>query len=142
MIPLARERSRLVPDVEPKAFKLDQEIGARLRSARRTCGMSQTALGEAIGVTIVQVQRYEVGENRISASALILAARALDLSPLDLLGLDTQGEARNDRTLRDEDHAEVLLRAYKEITSPKLRQIVCELAQFLSETRAGAARGG
>jgi transcriptional regulator with XRE-family HTH domain len=98
--------------------------------------MSQTALGEAIGVTIQQVQRYEVGDNRISTSALILAARALDLSPLDLLGLDMQGEARNDRTLRGEDLAEVLLRAYKEITSPKLRQIVCELAQFLSEARA------
>jgi transcriptional regulator with XRE-family HTH domain len=132
-----------VPDVEPKAFKLDQEIGARLRSARRACGMSQTALGEAIGVSIQQVHRYEDGDNRIGASALILAARALDLSPLDLLGLDARGEARNDRTLCDEDFAEVLLRAYKEITSPKLRRIVCELAQFLSEARArdpGATR--
>jgi transcriptional regulator with XRE-family HTH domain len=134
-----REWESLVPDVEQEASKLDREVGARLRSARRASRMSQTALGEVIGVTLQQVQRYEVGENRISVSALILAARALDVSPLDLLGPEVQGEARSDQTLLGDDHAEALLRAYKEITSPMLRQIVCELAQFLSEAQAREA---
>lgn len=97
--------------------------------------MSQTALGEVIGVTVQQVQRYEVGENRISVSALILAARALDLSPLDLLGPPAQGEAPSDPALLADDHAQALLRAYKEIASPKLRRLVRELALSLLEAQ-------
>jgi transcriptional regulator with XRE-family HTH domain len=125
-----------VPDVEQEASKLDREIGARLRSARRARRMSQTLLGDAIGVTVQQVQRYEVGENRISTSALILAARALDLSPLDLMGF---GEAPGDDAVVGDDHAEALLRAYKEINSPLLRQVVRELAQALLDAQP---RGG
>lgn len=124
-----------MPDVDQEASKLDREIGARLRSARRARRMSQTLLGDAIGVTVQQVQRYEVGENRISTSALILAARALDLSPLDLMGF---GEPEGDTVVGD-DHAEALLRAYKEINSPLLRQVVRELAQALLDAQG---RGG
>jgi transcriptional regulator with XRE-family HTH domain len=124
-----------VADVEQEASKLDQEIGARLRSARRACGMSQAVLGEIVGVTLQQVQRYEVGENRISASALILVARALNLSPLELLGPDSH----DDQAVFGDGHAEALLRAYKEIGSTELRRIVRELALRLQEGEAQSA---
>jgi transcriptional regulator with XRE-family HTH domain len=133
-----REWSLLVPDVEQEASKLDQEIGARLRSARRACGMSQAVLGEIVGVTLQQVQRYEVGENRISASALVLAARALNLSPLELLGPDAS-DVQGDQPVFGDGHAEALLRAYKEIGSSELRRIVRELALRLLEGEAQAA---
>lgn len=125
-----------MPDVEQEASKLDREIGARLRSARKARRMSQTMLGDVIGVTVQQVQRYEVGENRISTSSLILAARALDLSPLDLMGFRGEGEALGEEAVVGDDHAEALLRAYKEINSPTLRQVVRELAQALLDAQA------
>ena len=97
--------------------------------------MSQAVLGEIVGVTLQQVQRYEVGENRISASALVLVARALNLSPLELLGAEPQG----DQAVFGDGHAEALLRSYKEIASPELRRIVRELAVHLLEGEAQAA---
>lgn len=57
---------------------VDHHLGARVRLARAERGISQTALGESIGVTFQQIQKYERGTNRISASKLLGIAKALD----------------------------------------------------------------
>jgi DNA-binding XRE family transcriptional regulator len=49
---------------------VDVHVGRRVRMRRTLLGMSQTTLGEAIGLTFQQVQKYERGMNRISASRL------------------------------------------------------------------------
>lgn len=54
---------------------VDQRIGRRLRRLRANCGLSQQRLGAIIGVSYQQVQKYEAGHNRISASALFGVAR-------------------------------------------------------------------
>jgi DNA-binding Xre family transcriptional regulator len=64
---------------------IDVAVGARVRHARELRRQSQTALGEAIGVSFQQVQKYERGVNRISASALVRIAQFLGSSPADLL---------------------------------------------------------
>ena len=64
---------------------LDVEIGLSIRRLREGRRMSQSRLGEAIGITFQQIQKYERGTNRISASMLVRAARALDVQPADLL---------------------------------------------------------
>ena len=51
--------------------ELDQRVGERLRSRRLKMGLSQMALGIAAGVTFQQIQKYERGANRISASRMI-----------------------------------------------------------------------
>ena len=51
--------------------ELDQRVGDRLRSRRLKMGFSQTELGAAAGVTFQQIQKYERGTNRISASRMI-----------------------------------------------------------------------
>jgi len=48
----------------------DKHVGSRLRMRRLTLHMSQTALGEAVGLTFQQIQKYELGSNRISSSRL------------------------------------------------------------------------
>src|SRR6266702_2790302 len=48
----------------------DQHVGSRVRMRRLMLGMSQTKLGDALGLTFQQVQKYEKGTNRISASRL------------------------------------------------------------------------
>jgi transcriptional regulator with XRE-family HTH domain len=65
---------------------MDRAIGARLRLARRQMGLSQASLAGVLGVSIQQVQKYEKGSNRITASTLVRAARALEISPAVLLG--------------------------------------------------------
>jgi len=49
---------------------IDKHVGGRLRMRRMMLGMSQTNLGDALGITFQQVQKYESGANRISASRL------------------------------------------------------------------------
>ena len=58
------------------ADPIDVEVGARLRLLRKAAGLAQYALGEALGVTYQQIQKYETGENRLAASTLVRAARA------------------------------------------------------------------
>lgn len=67
---------------------LDLDIARRLKATRISQGMTQTELGQAIGVTFQQVQKYERGSNRISASTLIKCAVALDTSVAALCGED------------------------------------------------------
>jgi transcriptional regulator with XRE-family HTH domain len=56
---------------------IDKYVGSRIRSRRVGLRMSQTKLGEAIGVTFQQIQKYENGTNRIGASNLFKIGRAL-----------------------------------------------------------------
>ena len=119
-----------------EADRLDVEIGGRLRQARKARGLSQTQLGESIGVTFQQIQKYERGTNRISSSALILLARALQISPLELMGETIEGRKEMDWDLLAAEGAAQLLRTYRDIASPKLRRIVLDLARELA--RAGA----
>ncbi len=59
---------------------IDVHVGARIRLRRTLLGISQVALAEAIGLTFQQVQKYEKGVNRVSASRLVDLANALDVS--------------------------------------------------------------
>ena len=56
---------------------LDVHVGSRLRMRRQLVSMSQEKLGELLGITFQQVQKYEKGSNRISASRLFYAAKIL-----------------------------------------------------------------
>ncbi len=58
---------------------IDAHIGSRLRLRRLMLSMSQEALGESLSVTFQQIQKYEKGTNRISASRLFYIASILDV---------------------------------------------------------------
>ena len=57
----------------------DQHVGARVRAARLEAGKSQTDVAESLGLTFQQVQKYEKGTNRVSASMLYKFAKALEM---------------------------------------------------------------
>jgi len=61
---------------EHRASPIDAHVGARVRLRRTLLGMSQEKLGDALGLTFQQVQKYERGVNRIGASRLFDLARA------------------------------------------------------------------
>ena len=62
-----------------KSHPVDLHVGARLRARRSLLGMTQTNLGDAIGLAFRQVQKYERGVNRISASKLFKLSQVLDV---------------------------------------------------------------
>jgi len=63
------------------ASPMDRHIGAQVRAARQIAGLTQEALAEHLGVTFQQVQKYERGANRVSASRLLSVA-SLTRQPL------------------------------------------------------------
>src|SRR3954469_25434955 len=69
----------------------DAVIGQNVRKLRMLAGMSQEKLGNALGLTFQQVQKYEKGTNRISGGRMVLIARILNCS-LDDLFTDTGNE--------------------------------------------------
>jgi transcriptional regulator with XRE-family HTH domain len=60
---------------------VDTLVGRNIRICRLQRGLTQTALGDHLGVTFQQIQKYEKGSNRISASRLQHTARVLEVSP-------------------------------------------------------------
>jgi transcriptional regulator with XRE-family HTH domain len=58
---------------------IDVHVGSRIRLRRTLLGLSQERLGEALGLTFQQVQKYEIGMNRVSASRLFDLSRVLDV---------------------------------------------------------------
>lgn len=65
---------------------IDVEVGGRIRARRIALGVSQTALAKALGLTFQQVQKYEKGANRVSASTLVRVARELGVTVAFLVG--------------------------------------------------------
>ena len=76
---------------------VDVHVGKRVREARAIKGMSQTALGNALGISFQQVQKYEKGNNRIGASRLWDIAKVLDVSTAYFFeGLEEGADAKED----------------------------------------------
>jgi transcriptional regulator with XRE-family HTH domain len=68
------------------ADPVDIAVGARIRLLRKVRGLSQQALAEAAGVTFQQIQKYEHGSNRVSASMLARIAKTLGAPVADMFG--------------------------------------------------------
>lgn len=126
---------------------IDVAVGARIRLRRKELGMSQAALAEQLGVSFQQVQKYERGANRISASMLVKTARALDCPGGFLLGARTVTEdnyAPQEDALQAEFNsllaipgAVELLRAFAKVPPGEARSSVLAIVRSLAN---GAAR--
>ena len=116
---------------------LDISLGRNIRLRRKSLGMSQSALGEAVGLTFQQVQKYERGKNRVSFSKLAGIATALQCRISDLIeGLEDGAETDpgdNRAALLGETGALELLQTYASVKSPRLRRAIISLAKGLSD---------
>ena len=138
------------PEREHRPSPIDVHVGSRVRLRRTLMGMSQERLGDALGLTFQQVQKYERGVNRIGASRLFDLARVLDVPigfffddmPPEMGGVArsrfgvTSGFAEaqdgfEDDTLHRRETLE-LVRAYYRITDTAVRKRVFELIKSLS----------
>ncbi|MBO6717784.1 MAG: helix-turn-helix transcriptional regulator [Rhizobiaceae bacterium] len=68
-------------DSKKKPNPIDVHVGSRVRLRRNMLGMSQEKLGEMLGITFQQIQKYEKGTNRIGASRLQAIASILNVAP-------------------------------------------------------------
>jgi transcriptional regulator with XRE-family HTH domain len=120
---------------------IDVEVGLNLRRLRLARGHSQTALADALGLTFQQIQKYERGANRVSASMLVKAARFLRVSAADLLPPDDAVEPVQGFVRR---YAEVrgvveIVNAYCALHSPTVRRALLQLVRIMARDDASAA---
>ncbi len=78
MVPMVEETAER-PERESRPSPIDVHVGSRIRLRRTLLGMSQERLGDALGLTFQQVQKYERGVNRVGASRLFDISRVLDV---------------------------------------------------------------
>ena len=139
-------------DRESRPSPIDVHVGSRIRLRRTLLGMSQERLGESLGLTFQQVQKYERGVNRVGASRLFDLSRVLDVPisfffddmPDSLAGTFGGLPARRagsggvtetqdpfgDDTLSRRETLE-LVRAYYRITDPSIRKRVFDLIKSM-----------
>lgn len=108
---------------------VDVHVGKMIRARRLAIDITQAELAEALGTSFQQVQKYERGANRISASKLYDAAQKLGTTVGAFFeGLDAEGETQ---TVMGEfadflelDGAAAMARAYRKLTSAQRRTLV------------------
>jgi transcriptional regulator with XRE-family HTH domain len=117
----------------------DRYVGTQIRLRRMALKMSQAALAGALGLTFQQVQKYESGVNRVSASRLLQLAGILQVEPThffgDLQKPDTSASPSPDdmTKLLASPEGMALMQAFKRLPSKSLRQCVVALVQELGE---------
>ena len=116
---------------------VDVHVGSRVRLRRTLLGMNQTQLGEALGLTFQQVQKNELGVNRIGGSRLYQLSQILDV-PVSFFfdELDDEKTWSPDDILPKRETLE-LVRAYYRIRDPAARKRLYDMTQAM----AGLARG-
>ncbi len=123
---------------------VDVHVGRRVRMRRTLLGMTQTSLGEAIGLSFQQVQKYENGKNRIGSSRLYDLVRVLDV-PVEFFfeempaAVAASSLAQGGRKAKEPPSYErdpmakretlELVRAYYKITNPQVRKRLYELTK-------------
>jgi transcriptional regulator with XRE-family HTH domain len=123
---------------KPRA--VDVYVGSRIRLRRNLLGISQTELGNRIGVTFQQVQKYEKGVNRIGAGRLQRIAEALEVPISFFFGGAPGSPAREASSaaesifgLMQTSGAVRIVKAFHKIKSRKARQLLVEMAEELAD---------
>lgn len=136
---------------------VDVHVGGRVRLRRTLLGMSQEKLGESVGLTFQQIQKYERGANRIGASRLFEFSKILDV-PVSFFfddmssvqsgrvdGPVPQGAHDHPQTMLTDDtpltrrETLELVRAYYRISDPQVRRRLFELTKSLAMAEDGAS---
>ena len=128
---MARRTRHIVSKHGP--HPIDVHVGRRVRLRRTLLGLNQTQLGEKLEITFQQIQKYERGSNRISASRLYQAARILDV-PVSYLfdGLDKGAKAWSPDDIWLKRETLELVRAYYRIGDPAARERLLAMTEAMA----------
>lgn len=131
-----------------RANIIDEHVGTQLRQRRALLGLSQEKLAEQVGITFQQIQKYENGANRVSASRLYEFSKVLEI-PVNFF-FENFGSNENSQSamgFSDNDQAAFegaddvlkrketleLIRVYYSIENPKLRKDLFKLVKSMAE---------
>ncbi len=138
-----------------RANPIDRYVGERVKMRRMLLGMSQERLGEQLGLTFQQVQKYEKGVNRIGASRLFDLAQVLGVPiqffyeniPSAVSGqpqapgfADNRGESYVSDFLSSRDSVE-LNKAFARITDPRVRRSIVDMVRSIAGDEPVNPRG-
>ena len=142
------EAAVVQPDGEERnarrANAMDIHVGARVRLRRMLMGMSQEKLGEMLGLTFQQVQKYEKGVNRIGAGRLFELGQVLTV-PVQFFYDDAPGAAVPGFSEGTESYVPDFLnskegielnKAFQRITDPKVRRSVVDLVRSIADNNS------
>lgn len=128
-----------------KPNPIDVHVGSRVRLRRNMLGISQEKLGESLGITFQQIQKYEKGANRVGASRLQAIATVLNV-PVSFFFEDAPGEnGAVIRGLAEENSTAYVVdflnsaeglqlnRAFVKIADPKIRRKIIDLVKSLGD---------
>jgi transcriptional regulator with XRE-family HTH domain len=125
-----------------KPNPIDVQVGARIRLARNMLNMSQEKLGEGLGITFQQIQKYEKGTNRVGASRLSNIATILQ-QPVSWFFEDLpaapQGEPDEITALLQSPEGIKLVRGYSRLKTPAYRDAVLRTIDTLAKAERGEA---
>jgi len=140
---------------EPKKSPnpIDTHVGSRVRLRRTMMSMSQERLGEALGITFQQIQKYEKGTNRIGASRMQQISAALKVpvsfffedAPVQsgtvVTGMSEAGATSYVVDFLSSPEGIQLNRAFVRITNPAVRRKVVELVKTLADETGVEEKG-
>ncbi|MCD2173645.1 helix-turn-helix domain-containing protein [Rhizobium sp. C4] len=128
--------------MQKKSTPIDQHVGSRIRLRRMTVGMSQEKLGDCLGVTFQQVQKYEKGVNRVGASRLQRISEVLN-APISFFFEEAPATFDHQLEVRERDSLSKVLaskeflsltNSFSAIRDPKIRQKIIDLVDALAAT--------
>ena len=134
----------MVEENKKKPNPIDTHVGSRIRLRRNMLGMSQEKLGENLGITFQQIQKYEKGTNRVGASRLQAIASILGV-PVAFFFEDAPGQEAGAGGFEEDSPTAFavefcstpeglqLNRAFYRIADPKVRRRIVELVKSLSD---------
>jgi transcriptional regulator with XRE-family HTH domain len=131
-------------DNKKKPNPVDVHVGARIRLRRNMIGLSQEKLGESLGITFQQIQKYEKGMNRVGASRLQAIGNILNV-PVTFFFDDMPGQSDKPKGFDEESETTYvvgflnssegiqLARAFAKITDAKIRRKILDLVRTLGD---------
>lgn len=146
-MPKARigEEQPLMIENKKKPNPIDVHVGSRIRLRRNMLGLSQEKLGESLGITFQQIQKYEKGTNRVGASRLQAISAILNV-PVSFFFEDAPGSTTPGTGSFGEDSEATyvvdflnsnegvqLTRSFTKISDPKVRRKIIDLVKSLAD---------
>ena len=142
--PIPRVRTKVMMENKKKPNPIDIHVGSRVRLRRTMLGMSQEKLGESLGITFQQIQKYEKGTNRVGASRLQNISSILNV-PVSFFFEDAPGDQTNSQAgfaeasssnyvvdFLSSSEGLQLNRAFVRIGDPKVRRKLVDLVKALA----------